>query len=321
MKDQRALVPFDAALELDHSLGDWKSEDRDDDPSLPGQPRLYLSDLNSLVIFLSRDLLCHDLDRLSPYLWLISTPNPANITPLHLQRLRGRHVVPMEDPDLHLVWRRHEIYIKPLPQYLLSHSFWSNVLLHGDEDHRSIKLGIVRAALGLLRTYSLLVQHASDFNIAQRDDLHLIPKSITYEDFCRFIAAFEHFDATEVSDRYGRYGEVRYSRLSNLVKILLIRWSYRDTTSDYRDYLERFLGPLLFIFAIFSVILNAMQVALAVESLDPTPWMAFRELARWFAISTMVVAVLLVGSLTLLLFKKVLEEISYTVKKRLSRAR
>lgn len=42
---------------------------------------------------------------------------------------------------------------------------------------------MAQAALGVLRTYSYLIGHPSDFAIAQRDDLQLIPKTITYEDF------------------------------------------------------------------------------------------------------------------------------------------
>ncbi|KAK5125217.1 hypothetical protein LTR85_000893 [Meristemomyces frigidus] len=311
--------PFQASLELDHSLTSWHPKHAQANLCLPGQPRVSLSDADSVLDFLESDLLTIDLDNLEPYLWLISTPLPSNITPLHRQCLRGRRITPMEDPDLHLVWHRYKIFVKPLPAYLCSYAFWEHFVHSPQPQCADQKHAVAQAALGLLRSYSHLVKHPSDFAIAQRDDLQLISKKVTYEDFCRFIAAFEHLNQDDVSKRYRRYGELRFSRLNYLFKIVLWRWSFRDTSSDYRDYFERFFGPLLFVFAVLSVLLNAMQVVLAAEGLDDRYWRTFWSMSRWFAVSTIAVALLLTGVMLLLLARKMAGEILYAVRKRLGR--
>lgn len=91
--------------------------------TLPGQPRIHLSDTETLIAFLEQEFLSKQLDAMSPHLWMMSTQSSANISPLHRQRVKGREIVITEDPKLHLVWIYDRIFIKPLPKYLLSHAF------------------------------------------------------------------------------------------------------------------------------------------------------------------------------------------------------
>jgi hypothetical protein len=49
--------------------------------------------------------------------------------PLHYQQAASREIVVVEKMDLHLVWEPNRIYLKPLPRYLLSHSFWRDHLV------------------------------------------------------------------------------------------------------------------------------------------------------------------------------------------------
>ncbi|KAH7012040.1 uncharacterized protein B0I36DRAFT_369890 [Microdochium trichocladiopsis] len=72
------------------------------------------------------DLQTPKLDLLHKYLWLAGLPRPART--LHRQRLLGRIIVITENPDEHLVWHETSIFVKPLPEYLLSHDFWSTNL-------------------------------------------------------------------------------------------------------------------------------------------------------------------------------------------------
>lgn len=67
--------------------------------------------------------------------------------------------------------------------------------------------------------------------------------------------------------------------------------------AQYGTYFARFYGPLLFIFAVFSVVLSAMQVALAVlplSDIQPPSWSAFARASKGFAVFTLV-CVALVG--------------------------
>ncbi|KAK4954659.1 hypothetical protein LTR10_008092 [Elasticomyces elasticus] len=307
-------VPFSQALELDHTLRQWQAKSESVDFCLPGHPRIGIEDTTGVLDCLNSDLVTSDLDRIEPWLWLVSTPSPQNISPLHRQVLRGRRIVSMEDPDLHMVWTRHQIFLKPLPAYLLSHAFWQEYLSPPGRGNLSQTQHLAQASCGLLRSYAYLIRHPSDFAIAQRDDLCLIPESISYDAFCKFIVAFEHLDADSVSPRYKLFGEIRLSRTNFLVKLLFRSWTFRETTSDYLDYFERFFGPLLFVFAVFSMLLNAMQVTLAVESLETKEWHAFWDVARWFAVTTIMVVVLLTGSMFLLLTKKLTSEYLYAMR-------
>ena len=303
--------PFSAALELEHSLQQWHAKEFKSNITLPGHPRIELSDMDDTIGFVLSDIDCPSLNALEPYLWLISTPRHDNITPLHRQRLRGRQIIPLEDPDMHLVWRRHEIFVKPLPAYLLSHAFWEQLLLNTTSPQPEERQRVVRAAMGLLRTYASLIRHPSDFRIAKHDELELVPKDVSWEDFSRFIAKFHTLSETHVCARYQKYGELRYSRLNILVKLLFLRWNYCYILGDYQAYFERFYGPILFVFAVLSVMLNAMQVELAVESLDPRPWTRFWQASRGFAVCTLILAALLTAFLVLLFARKILSEALY----------
>ncbi|KAK5721126.1 hypothetical protein LTR15_007090 [Elasticomyces elasticus] len=314
LRNHLPSVPFAQVLELDYTLRQWQAKGYSVDLRLPGHPRIAIEDTTGVLNFLHADLVTADLDPIEPWLWLVSTPSPLNITPLHRQVLRGRRIVPMEDPDLHMVWTRHQIFLKPLPVYLLSHAFWEVYLSSPGRGNLDQTQHLAQTSCGLLRSYAYLIRHPSDFAIAQRDDLGLIPTSISYEAFCQFIAAFEHLGADRFSTRHKLFGEMRLSRTNFLVKLLFRSWTFRETTSDYLDYFERFFGPLLFVFAVFSMLLNAMQVTLAVESLEAKEWRAFWDVARWFAVMTIVVVVLLTGSMFLLLTKKQVSEYVYATR-------
>ncbi|CAK1357588.1 unnamed protein product [Cercospora beticola] len=282
---------------------------------IPGHPRIRTQ--TDTVHFLSDDLLTPDLDELSPWLWLMSTPSCTNITPLHQQRLRGREIVIMEDPGLHLVWHHRAIYIKPLPGYLLDSEFRERLLNSAHCDPKSA--AISKAARGFLRSYALLIRHESDFRLAQSEHLQLIPEELDWLGFNEFIANFEDPDPGMVSPRYQNYGELRFSRLNMLVKVFLRKWHYRYTDGRYKDYLETFYAPLLFVFAVTSVVLNAMQVTLAVGGLDNRHWHSFWAASRGFASFTVAGTSILVVLVIVLLSRKIASEVIYATKMQLRR--
>ncbi|KAK4991375.1 hypothetical protein LTR66_006560 [Elasticomyces elasticus] len=202
---------------------------------------------------------------------VMSTQSSANVNPLHRQRVKGREIVVTEDPRLHLVWIHDRIFIKPLPRYLLSHAFWERFLLRelpplADDRHK-----IRRAAMGYLRTYSYLIRHESDLVIAQQDHLRLVPKDVTWTQFCGFISALVDIKDTDVSGRYC-YGELRLSRLNLYAPLLFRTFHYKQVYGQYGDYFARLYGPVLFVFAVLSTVLNAMQVEMAVEQVSRGHW-------------------------------------------------
>src|SRR5438270_13573555 len=87
--------------------------------TLPGHPNVGLRDPN-LSSFLQRELVTPRLDAIGARLWLMAKQDSSHISSLTHQRVRGRRIVITENPELHLVWIYDQIFLKPLPKYLLS---------------------------------------------------------------------------------------------------------------------------------------------------------------------------------------------------------
>ncbi|KAI9813031.1 MAG: hypothetical protein M1832_006422 [Thelocarpon impressellum] len=282
---------------------------------LPDEARMQMLE-PQLADQVQAELLTPELDALARHLWLVATQSSAHITPLHGQLVRGRSLVVAESPRLHLLWAYDRVYVKPMPEYLLSHAFWSHYL--GDE--RASPLGAQRAAVraaacGFVRSYAYLIRHRSDFELAQRDSHRLIPRGISYSEFCRFIRPFEALDDADVSLRYG-YGELRLTRLNFWTKIFLRRFTYHKLHGQYASYLARFYGPLLFVFALFSVALSAMQVEVSVQALPEPgsgPWQPFTWASRGFAVFTLISVALAIAFLVTLSAALVIREACFAV--------
>jgi hypothetical protein len=245
----------------------------------------------------------------------MSTHSHENITPLHRQSLRGRAVVVMEDPAFHLVWIHDRIFIKPLPKYLLTYSFWENVLLEISTAPEATESMIVPAARGLLRSYYHLIKSECDFRIAQREDLQLIPRDVTWEQFCAFSETFGEIRDEEVSLRY-EYGELRLTRLNMWALPLLGTTTYQHVGLQYIDDFSPYFTPLLFVFAVVAIMLNAMQVGLQAVDLEAVGWPGFVCLSRWFAIASIIFALVPCAGLLLLLFYKIADEWIYALRQR-----
>ncbi|THW23403.1 hypothetical protein D6C98_10462 [Aureobasidium pullulans] len=261
--------------------------------TLPGYPNIHLADTTHAASFIEKALCARDLEDISSQLWVLTTQSSANINPLHRQKIKGREIVITEDPRLHLVWSYTRIFIQPLPRYLLSHAFWEVYLLHDNSPLGKRRDAVHKAAMGFLRTYHHLIQHESDFSIAQRDDHRLIPKEVTWQAFCQFMQKVSEIQDHEVSGRY-HYGEIRLSRLNRYAPLLLHSRYYEQIHGQYAEYFARFYGPMLFVFAVMTTILSSMQVAMAVDQVASHRWSELWPFFRWFSVlglfSTLVVA-------------------------------
>ncbi|KAK4244846.1 hypothetical protein C7999DRAFT_43575 [Corynascus novoguineensis] len=288
---------------------------------LPGQPAVPLSSCaNAIMPYLRKDLMTPRLDKMFPYLWLVATQSSSHISALHEQRVRGREVIIAENPELHLVWADNRVFIKPLPPYLLSHAFWqayltpmpittpavakTPLLIPGittQEDQEDI----LRSALGFMRTYYYLIRHESDFRLAQ--DLHILPASpLTFAAFVAFISHFSPDGAGSskpvsvtddfVSPRY-RFGQLRLTRLNLWAKPALGQWKFHKLSWQYAETFARLYPPLLFAFALISIVLSAFQVGAQAAP----QWETFAAVAAWFAVAALtVVGVVGVTMLSLL---------------------
>lgn len=92
--------------------------------------------------------------------------------------------------------------------------------------------------------------------------------------------------------------------------MFLRRFTYRKSEGQYGPYFARFYGPLAFVFAIFSVLLSAMQVILAalpvIMGNSDMSWVPFAKASTGFSIFTLLFVVItllfLVGVFLSLLF-------------------
>lgn len=320
------LCPFNVDNQLCPELDNLTAESlQNSSQHLPGYPRLKLSDKNAVLDFLEKEMWSPDLEQIADNLWWMSKQDSASISPLHRQKVKRRKIIVTEEPKLHLVWMYDQIFIKPLPKYLLSHKFWTVYLCQLDTPRTRSRLDrIRRAALGYLRTYYHLVRYESDFRMAMgqgdagADNPRLLPPGITWEQFCAFSSDFALIRDSDVSGRYA-YGEIRLTRLNFYAPLLLGRRDFQRVEYQSSAYFARLYSPLLFVFGIFSLVLSGFQVALAAEQVAPTvrDQSALLRTGLWFSVVVIGCLVALMLALFCILVWRIGREWRYAIRDRL----
>jgi hypothetical protein len=285
------IPPFPKELEL---VSDRKSV------AVPNEPLIDES-VDTVNDFVCREIECRVLDELAPSFYVFCKRRSSHIDALHDYVGTGRNVTITENPGLHLVRNYTMIYIKPIPQCLLNHTFWFRYLAAPSQSNtpsastnpRPTLSIACRSALGFLRSYAYLIHHESDFRLAQ--SALLIPQHIDYTAFQHFIQPFRHLSDAVVSPRY-HYGHIRLTRLNLAVRILrprsLGRRSYHPRHWHTAQYLARLAAPVLFLFACVTLILSSMQVGLAAQPAGISgigmdvedAWQPFSQISVWFAV-------------------------------------
>ena len=278
---------------------------------LPGYPLIQLAEKRQLLLFLNKALYATDLEYMAPWLWIMTTHDSTRISPLHRQEIEGRKIIITEEARLHLVWYYDRIFVKPLPEYLLSQNVWLDVLQAVEKDDRD---RLQRAARGYLRTYVHLIVHQSDFRIAQ--ELHLVSNDLTWDAFCAFAIDLRKTRDTDVSGRY-EYGEIRLTRLNFYSKFFLSRFHYHTVNAQYGAYFAQFHGPVIFTFGSCSIVLSAIQNILSFRQLESLDQKSIQlRLCRGFSIWSLVFVFSLMTFLILLLAYKIIREWDFTLKRR-----
>ncbi|PCD23156.1 hypothetical protein AU210_014679 [Fusarium oxysporum f. sp. radicis-cucumerinum] len=223
----------------------------------------FLDTGKDTTAYLRADLQTPRLDKIYSFLWLAGLPRPAR--PLHRQNLLMRTIYLTENPDEHLVWHDASIFIKPVPAYLLDNEFWEQELCND--------VTLYESAYGLLVSYVWLVRHPSDLRVAS--GAGLLPADIDWNDWVAFVTHLNlRLDSTMLCnvDRRYRYGELRLSRLNTLYRLGLAGFSLRNVVYGfmsgsvrYTTFFERNFGWILAVFVYVTVVLSAMQVALATD--------------------------------------------------------
>ena len=209
---------------------------------LPGQPRISLNDPPQLVSYCYSDLYSQGFAELSS--WIKKFPCSAPILSLSTQRVHGRQIVPSENPALHCLWDGHNLFVKPLPQYLLSHAWWlfisdvNNPWLSPEQ-----RVSIIASASGLLHTYARLIQYESDYIIAL--EKHLFQVMVSFPDLINFLKAFADSAASDIL--MPRFSGEYQLRTLNTISLFALRGPYyRMHRNQYSLFFAPYFAPMLF---------------------------------------------------------------------------
>ncbi len=218
----------------------------------------------NIQAFLKKDLDVSRLDKVYDLLWWAGRQVPPR--PLHRLKMLGRNIVITEQADLHLVWSAERFFVKPLPDFLLVHSFWMTYICDDEQ--------LYDCARGFVLSYIWLIRYKSDFEIAK--DEWLLPSDLTWPVWRAFVESIwqrvvpDHPDP--ISKRY-RYGELRVSRLNHIYRFApqfslkhLVR-GYLYSYSSYGGFFKGKFAWLIVAFAYISIVLSAMQVGLSTNQL------------------------------------------------------
>ncbi|PWY93558.1 hypothetical protein BO94DRAFT_459570 [Aspergillus sclerotioniger CBS 115572] len=221
---------------------------------------------NGVETFLDQDLLVPRLNEIQGLLRICGRPMPPR--PLHHQIVMSREIVVTEQMDMHLVWLKNYIFIKPLPAYLLHRDFWSRQEDSGGPiipwNHRA------RCAWGFVLSYMALVAHRSDFDIAMKQGL--LPSIVTWEMWKSLATQILEEPSYSVVNPRFCYGELRLSRL-NLVYAVSKGWLYRGYSRiggavTYEDLLRDNFAALATLLGYVVIVLTAIQAGLATDRLQ-----------------------------------------------------
>ena len=291
---------------------------RDDDLSLH-------TPLREISKFLHLDLSVQRLNNIHRLLWLAGRPMPPR--PLNYQISVSREIIVDEKTDMHLVWGPgRRIHIKPLPQYLLDSRFWSahlvckdNCLNSRQQEQQSPannnpynklsdswvtcdRCHLTRSALGFLASYIALIQHPSDFSIAQSSNL--LPACLTWSQWRSLVQNLLDNDTTNpsrINERY-KFGELRLSRLNKIYAVQrgnLLR-GYRPKYQTYGELFKSYLTPITAMTVYFALVLTAMQVGLGTDRLAHN--LAFQNASYGFTVFSILGPIVLVFFVLMVVF-------------------
>jgi hypothetical protein len=283
-------IPFEKCVQLCSTLEYSRTPEkpahlhtRSPSQHLPDAPRINLSSPFKILDYCLSDLDTPRLNALGEKLWWVG-PTPA-IVSLTQHAVLERRIQITEDASVHMLWVEGILYLKPIPAYLTSFAFWEFLMDVGNGLCAEERERCVRTSLGFLKTYAKLIQRRSDFVLARKCELLGGLGDVTFEAFVAFIAAWDDVPDQAISSRW-RFGLLHLDALNFHSVTRLRRWHLNRFESRWATYFSRFFPVVLFVFAVFSVILSAMQVIIASKQMWDTDNKGLRRvlgLFVWFA--------------------------------------
>src|ERR1700710_16430 len=252
-------------------------------------------------------------------LWLIAVHGAPRS--LYYQKFLGREIVIAEELDLHLVWAKSRIFIKPLPDFLLNYDFWEAYISGEPQLHR--------AACGLLYSYCGLIRFGHDLQVAQ--ECHLVNVNLDYRawtEFTRTILPNLNPEDSNTMDTRFRYGELRLNRLDTIYRYSPQKFSVSGIlqgfphalAESYVPYMDQYNNAVS-AFGVIVIILSAFNLSLSAHSKSPDP--DLQQAAYGFALFAMILCAALIGLFIVLPLISLLGTIygSIATRKRLAKIR
>jgi hypothetical protein len=224
-------------------------------------------------------------------LWLIAVHGAPRS--LYYQKFLRREIVIAEELDLHLVWAKSRIFIKPLPDFLLNYDFW--------ETYISCEPQLHRAACGLLYSYFGLIRFGHDLQVAK--ECHLVNGNLDYRAWTEFArTALPNLDPTDsnIMDPRFQYGELRLNRLDTIYRYTPYKFSISGIlqgfphalSESYVPYMDQYNNAVS-AFGVIVIILSAFNLSLSAHSKNPDP--DLQQAAYGFALFAMILCAALIG--------------------------
>jgi uncharacterized membrane protein len=243
---------------------------------------------DDIARFLQEDLDLSRLNRIHGLLWMAGRPMRAR--PLHRYKMMQTEILRTQQMDLHLLKFGSHLIIKPLAEYMLSHSFWTEHICQEEELHKS--------ACGFLLSYVWLLTTPLDLKLAH--ELSLIPSFVTWtwwKTFVRdFVTAVDVNALDTVNARY-EFGDLRLGRINSIYRTRFFHTHFvRGYLYGYNRYVvffQRNFSWILIVFVFFSLVLAAMQVGASVEPLSSNA--AFLQVCYGFVVFSMVCVAAVLG--------------------------
>ncbi|EUC50731.1 hypothetical protein COCMIDRAFT_584 [Bipolaris oryzae ATCC 44560] len=224
-------------------------------------------------------------------LWLIAVPGAPRS--LYYQKFLRREIVIAEELDLHLVWAKSRIFVKPLPDFLLNYKFWETYICCEPE--------LYRAACGLLYSYCGLIRFGHDLQVAQ--DCHLVNANLDYRSWAEFartiLPNLNHRDSNTMDTRF-HYGELRLHRLNTIYRYTpsklslssIFRGFPHALSESYVPYMDQYNNAVS-AFGVIVIVLSAFNLSLSAHSQRPDA--DLQQAAYGFAIFAMVLCAALIA--------------------------
>lgn len=185
--------------------------------------------------------------------------------PLHRYKMYGYEILGTQQMDLHLLQYSNKLLVKPLPEYILDTTFW--------KDHICTNTTFHENATGWLLSYVWLITSPLDLKLAH--DNTLLPTAITWTWWKKFATSFVDtvgINALEKVNKRYDFGDLRLSRINTIYRTRFFTTHFvRGYLYGYNRYVaffERNFSWILILFVFLGLVLGAMQVGTALESLN-----------------------------------------------------